>query len=132
MKHYIFLFFILVEGLAAQKKLTVKVPEGVRFKAETIVSEGTKISAEVYSPANAGAKKLPTILMSHGWGGTAEGLRPDAILFAKSGFLVIAIDYRGWGNSEGRLVLNGKIKLITFGATDPVALHGFDLLWPFI
>lgn len=92
----------------AQEKLVVKVPEGVSFKAERIVSEGTKISAEVYTPADAGSKKLPTILMSHGWGGTAEGLRPDAILFARSGFLVVVIDYRGWGNSDARLVLSGK------------------------
>jgi dienelactone hydrolase len=109
MKHSIILFFILAGSLSAQKKFTVEVPEGVNFKAETIVSEGAKISAEVYTPSNAGAKKLPTILMSHGWGGTAEGLRPDAILFARSGFLVVAIDYRGWGNSEGRLVLNGHM-----------------------
>jgi dienelactone hydrolase len=103
-------------NLPAQKKFTVKVPEGVKFKADTIVSEGTKISAEVYTPADAGSKKLPTILMSHGWGGTALGLRPDAIFFAKAGFLVVVIDYRGWGNSEGRLVLTGE-KTVKDGKT---------------
>ncbi len=108
MKKILVFSLLLVGSLSAQRQFTVKVPDGVAFKAESIVSEGTKISAEVYTPADAGSKKLPTILMSHGWGGTAEGLRPDAMLFAKSGFMVVAIDYRGWGNSEARLVLSGE------------------------
>src|SRR5262249_37512291 len=52
--------------------------------------------------------KLPTIVMSHGWGGTAAALRPDAVRFARAGYLVVAFDYRGWGNSDSRLVAVGK------------------------
>lgn len=59
MKHFIILLYCLVGSLSAQKKFTVEVPKGVNFKAETIVSEGTKISAEVYTPSNAGAKSCP-------------------------------------------------------------------------
>ena len=36
------------------------------------------MAVEVFSPKGAN-EKLPTILMSHGWGGTAEALRPDAV-----------------------------------------------------
>jgi dienelactone hydrolase len=46
--------------------------------------------------------------MSHGWGGTAAALRPDAIEFARAGYLVVAFDYRGWGNSDSRLIAAGK------------------------
>jgi predicted acyl esterase len=42
--------------------------------------------------------------MSHGWGGTADALRPDAVVFARAGFLVVTFDYRGWGNSDSRLI----------------------------
>src|SRR5262249_27500414 len=52
--------------------------------------------------------KLPTIVMSHGWGGTAAALRPDAVRFARAGYLVVAFDYRGWGSSDSRLVAVGK------------------------
>jgi uncharacterized protein len=83
------------------------VPEGVTFRAADILSEGTRMSAEVFAPANSEGKNLPTIIMSHGWGGTATALRPDAITFAKAGYLVITIDYRGWGKSDSRLILAG-------------------------
>jgi dienelactone hydrolase len=72
------------------------------------VCEGTRMAAEVFAPKNPKTEKLPTIIMSHGWGGTAAALRPDAIVFAKAGFLVIAFDYRGWGHSDSRLILAGK------------------------
>src|SRR5262245_56698309 len=83
------------------------VPDGVSFRAADIMSEGVRMSAEVFTPAMSEGKKLPTIVMSHGWGGTAAALRPDAIAFAKAGYLVIAFDYRGWGKSDSRLILAG-------------------------
>lgn len=43
--------------------------------------------------------------MSHGWGGTAQVLRPDAVAFARAGYLVVSFDYRGWGKSDSRVVL---------------------------
>ncbi|PHS06661.1 MAG: hypothetical protein COA78_14065 [Blastopirellula sp.] len=78
-------------------------PEGINFRRANILSEGTRMAAEVFSREDSKGK-LPTILMSHGWGGTAEGLRPDAIVFAKAGYLVVTFDYRGWGNSDSRLI----------------------------
>lgn len=84
------------------------VPEGVTYRAADITSEGVRLSAEVFAPAGTEGKKLSTIVMSHGWGGTAAALRPDAIVFAKAGYLVIAFDYRGWGKSDSRLVAIGK------------------------
>jgi dienelactone hydrolase len=85
-----------------------KVPEDIAFRSENIISEGTRISAEVFSPKNSASEKLPTIVMGHGWGGVAAMLRPDAVLFAGAGYLVVTIDYRGWGKSDSRLVAVGK------------------------
>jgi len=70
------------------------------------MSEGTRMAAEIYTPADLAADaKLPCILMAHGWGGTAQALRRDAAVLAKSGYFVAAFDYRGWGNSESRVYL---------------------------
>ncbi len=92
---------------AQESKPAFRAPEDVTFRTTDIISEGTRMSAEVFAPANSEGKKLPTIVMSHGWGGIAETLRPDAIVFAKAGYLVITFDYRGWGKSDSRLILAG-------------------------
>jgi len=94
----------LASAVAQRPPQPIKAPADVAFRTATIVSEGTRIAAEVFAPKRAQGK-LPTILMAHGWGGTALGLRPDAICFAKAGYLVVTFDYRGWGNSDGRLLL---------------------------
>ena len=78
-------------------------PEDITYRQADIISEGTRMSAEVLAPKKA-THKLPTIVMSHGWGGTAEHLRPDAVAFAQAGFLVVAFDYRGWGKSDARVI----------------------------
>lgn len=83
------------------------VPGDVSFRSADIISEGTRMAAEVYSPTDA-PSRLPTIIMSHGWGGEAKDLRPDAIEFARAGFLVVIFDYRGWGNSDARLISASK------------------------
>jgi len=96
-------------ALAQREPQPFKGPDDVEFRAAAIVSEGTRMAAELFSLKEKKDQKLPTILMAHGWGGTALALRPDAIKFAQAGFLVVTFDYRGWGNSDGRLVLPGPI-----------------------
>jgi outer membrane protein assembly factor BamB/dienelactone hydrolase len=85
-----------------------EVPGEVQFRRADILSEGTRMAAEVFAPSHPRADRLPTIVMSHGWGGTAAALRPDAIAFARAGYLVVAFDYRGWGQSDSRLIATGK------------------------
>jgi dienelactone hydrolase len=77
----------------------------VEFRSVVIFSEGARLAGEVFLAKNAPAGKRPTIVMSHGWGGNAALLRPDAVVFARAGFLVVTFDYRGWGASEGRVIL---------------------------
>jgi hypothetical protein len=80
-------------------------PIALEERKADIVSEGVRIHADIYSPKTSLAGPLPTIIMSHGWGGTAAMLRPQATDFARAGYLVVAFDYRGWGESDSRVVL---------------------------
>ncbi len=79
-------------------------PEDVNYRRADIYSEGTRISAEVFMPKGA-TQKLPAIILCHGWGGVAAQLRPEAIAFARAGYLAVAFDFRGWGESDSRVIL---------------------------
>ncbi|MBC55256.1 MAG: hypothetical protein CMQ34_15620 [Gammaproteobacteria bacterium] len=82
-----------------------QIPEDVEARAVDIWSEGTRMAATVFTPADADMDdKLPTILMAHGWGGVAAQLVRDAVAFAQNGYLVVTFDYRGWGASDGRII----------------------------
>jgi hypothetical protein len=101
----LFLGFSLSYACAQQRSADFHPPDDVAFRKARIVSEGTRLVAEVFSPKSAVGKKLPTIVMSHGWGGTAANLRSDAVFFARAGYLVVTFDYRGWGASDSRVIL---------------------------
>jgi dienelactone hydrolase len=102
-----FLPLAAIGASAQETKPDFRIPEGVTFRPASIMSEGTRMAAEVFAPGGSEGKKLPTIVMSHGWGGAAEHLRHSAVAFAKAGYLVITFDYRGWGKSDSRLILAG-------------------------
>jgi dienelactone hydrolase len=103
--------YLLSTQLSAQEgRPAYKVPDDLTFRTADIMSEGTRMSAEVFAPKETGEQTLATIIMSHGWGGVAQHLRRDAAIFARAGFLVVTFDYRGWGNSDSRLVLAGKLE----------------------
>jgi dienelactone hydrolase len=72
-----------------------------------IFSEGVRMSGYVLHPAAKVGERLPAVVLSHGWGGTAALLRPEAERFARAGYFVLAFDYRGWGESDGRPVRDG-------------------------
>jgi uncharacterized protein len=82
-----------------------KAPDNIDFRTASIVSEGVRLHAELFSLKSLAGKPLPTIVQAHGWGGVAANLRRDAIDIANAGYLVITFDYRGWGESDARLVL---------------------------
>lgn len=105
MIRHLMILALISNSSIAEEKEKWSPPKDIMYRPATIMSEGTRMAAEVYSPKNAKEKKLPTIVMSHGWGGTAEALRPDAIVFARAGYLVVAFDYRGWGKSDSRVIL---------------------------
>jgi dienelactone hydrolase len=82
-----------------------EVPADIHFRSASIMSEGTRMAAELFSLKSLDGKKLPTIILCHGWGGTAKLLRPQAIAFAQAGYFVVTFDYRGWGESDSRVIL---------------------------
>lgn len=94
---------------AADAQRRPALPDGVLHKAVDIWSEGTRMAGDLYQPAEAGDARLPAIIMSHGWGGTKVGLSRNAMRFAADGFVVLAFDYRGWGESDGKLVVIGDM-----------------------
>lgn len=75
-----------------------------------IWSDGTRLSGDLFWPASAAeGEKLPAIVMAHGWGGTKDHLNATyAPRFAAAGFAVLTFDYRGWGESDSRLLIVGE------------------------
>nr|MCS5626262.1 hypothetical protein [Planctomycetota bacterium] len=94
MKRAVLLLMVLPSLAVAQE---TSPPEELSFRKDNIMSEGVRLGAEVFSLKANAEKKLPTIVMCHGWGGTAKALRSDAAVFARAGYLVVTFDYRGWG-----------------------------------
>ncbi|MFI4935955.1 MAG: alpha/beta hydrolase [Caulobacterales bacterium] len=94
-----------IAGFAPSK--VYQPPEGVTFRADDFISENVRLTAQWFYASDNAGKTLPTIIMAHGWGGTAAAFRRDAIDLARAGYLVMIFDYRGWGESDGRVVLTG-------------------------
>ena len=78
--------------------------EVARRKVE-LWSEGTRLAAEIFTPpGQAPEGGWPSILLCHGWGGLMSHLVPNALKFAARGYLCMTFDYRGWGESDGRII----------------------------
>ncbi|MEK6324584.1 MAG: alpha/beta fold hydrolase [Acidobacteriota bacterium] len=102
------ILFALSAAIRAQQPAQpFAAPDDIDYRKANVMSEGVRLTAELYSLKSAAGKQLPTIIMSHGWGGTAAALRREGLAFARAGYLVIAFDYRGWGGSDSRVVLSG-------------------------
>jgi len=97
--------------LLAVATVSAQAPEGVGTRSVEIWSDGTKLAGDLFWPDGwDGTTKLPAIVLCHGWGGTKSHLnRVYAPAFAAQGYLVLTFDYRGWGESDGRLVAVGEI-----------------------
>jgi uncharacterized protein len=106
LRHGVVIALVIVSSGSCQDQASkFTPPDDISFRTATIMSEGTRMAAEVFAPKKPASEKLPTIIMSHGWGGVAAVLRNDAVEFARDGFLVVTFDYRGWGASDSRVIL---------------------------
>ncbi|WP_309646227.1 alpha/beta fold hydrolase, partial [Phenylobacterium sp.] len=86
---------LLAHSIQTSGGVTVK---DVRFTGD----KGTTLSALVYTPPGASAAKpAPAVLVSHGYINTREMQSAFAIELARRGFVVLAIDQSGHGNSTG-------------------------------
>lgn len=81
-------------------------PDDVEKRTVSIWSDGTRMAAHLYLPKDRKPDdKLPAIVLCAGTGGTKEntGTRLGPIL-AQHGYIALAFDYRGWGESDSRLM----------------------------
>lgn len=93
--------FLLISSFAKAQTL----PD-VDHEVITIWSEGVRLAGDLYKPKDLKAnEKLPGILLVAGWGGSKENLKRNyAPQFAERGFIVLAFDYKSWGQSDGPLI----------------------------
>ncbi|MGI9283807.1 MAG: alpha/beta fold hydrolase [Pseudomonadales bacterium] len=87
--------------------------EDVDHEEITIWSQGLRLAGDIYKPKDLEPSvKLPGILLVHGWGGNKEHLKKRyGPQFAEAGFIVLAFDYKGWGKSDGPLLLAEPLPL---------------------
>jgi len=70
--------------------------------------DGTELACTLFTPTDAapGSAPYPSMLMTHGWGGDrSEAMGPE--LFASEGYVVLAYDSRGFGESGGEAGSDG-------------------------
>lgn len=90
----------------AKRPAPPPLPDDVEKRSVTIWSDGTRMAAHLYLPKNRKPdEKLPAVVICAGTGGTKEqtGGRLGPIL-AQHGYIALAFDYRGWGESDSRLM----------------------------
>jgi ABC-2 type transport system ATP-binding protein len=67
--------------------------------------DGTTIVSTLYEPDTDGERAA--VLTTHGWGGTRADREPLARFYASHGYVVLAYDSRGFGESGGRVDVDG-------------------------
>ncbi len=73
------------------------VNENVWFKSGGLRCAGDLYVPEDYEPG----KPRPGLVLGHGFGGYKKGLVAQAEFFQRAGYVVLGIDYRYFGDSEG-------------------------------
>lgn len=74
-------------------------------RAVQLFSEGTRLAADIFLPDGTPPPQgFPVILLCHGWGGLKDHLARYAGKFAAAGYAAMTFDYRGWGESDGRVI----------------------------
>jgi hypothetical protein len=82
-------------------------PQAIERRQVTIWSDGTRMAADLYLPKNLNPEdRLPAVVFVNGTGGTKRRLPARlAPHFVERGYLFLAFDFRGWGESESKLLL---------------------------
>ncbi len=81
------------------------------MKKEVIIwSEGTRMAGDLFLPDDLReGEKRAAILLCHGWAGPKSHLSSTyAPFFCKGGFVCLTFDYRGWYESDARIVTPEK------------------------
>jgi acetyl esterase/lipase len=79
-----------------------RVDDSFTWSDESFLSHGTDCAARVYRPRTENTGPAPVVVMAHGFGAVrALRLCAYAEQFAAAGYVVVAFDYRGFGDSAG-------------------------------
>jgi len=103
---------LMSPAATAQEEEAVENFPAVLQREITLWSDGTRLSGVLLYPKDREeGEKLPAIVLCNGWGGTKAFLMRSGIAprFAVAGYVVINYDYRGWGDSDSRLVVRGQM-----------------------
>lgn len=97
----LFILLFLSSHLVAEEAVNYSI------KPVTIWSDGTRMAGDLYLPNDLKPdEKRATILFCAGTGGVKKGNGGlYGRRFAKEGFIVLAFDYRGWGESDCKLMM---------------------------
>jgi uncharacterized protein len=93
-------------GAATPPPTTPPLPADVDKRSVKIWSNGTRMAGDLYMPkARRADQKFPAIVLCAGTAGVKEhtGGRLGPIL-AEHGYIALAFDYRGWGQSDSPLM----------------------------
>ena len=82
-------------------------PAAPDIRRVTIWSDGTRMAGDLYVPRDVkDGEKRAAVLFCAGTGGTKKGNGAQyAKRFVTEGFVVLAFDYRGWGESDCKLMM---------------------------
>jgi len=90
--------------------------EGVTTKEVHYYSEGVACYGKIFFPrAFSASGKTPGVVLGQGWAGWHFSIEKYAARFAERGLVAMAIDYRGWGLSDGYVSTADRL-----GGTDDV------------
>jgi len=132
---------ILIVGIVSTYSFTYNADAGHPYTIEhhTLVSgDGTLIQALVYTPVDT-SSNCPGVVVGHGFCENKQYMQPLSIELIKRGFVVVNIDFRGHGSSEGYLsdftrssdlvqdMLAGVEYLENLGFVDKIGLVGHSM-----
>lgn len=101
----------LVPSAVAQEETVLERYPDVVQRPVTLWSKGTRLAGDLFLPKDRKeGEKFPAVIFCQGWGGTKRGSnRATAPEFAQAGYAAFTFDYRGWGESDSRLVVRGEM-----------------------
>ena len=113
----------------AEPQQRAPLPDNVEKRAVTIWSDGVRMAGDLYLPKGLKTdEKLPAVLFCAGTGGTKKGTPQQlAPRFVQAGFVFLAFDYRGWGESDSRLMSLDKQPAPD--AKSEVTVHARAIRW---
>ena len=81
-----------------------RLPDDLAARRVIFLSEGTPLVGHIVQSKTQSGARLPTVILCQGTGGLQHYHLAQATTFARAGYTVMTFDYRGWGESRGRLV----------------------------